>query len=240
VAPALAALAGPVAAPVGSGTAAAAEATTTTRALATATAIGRTTATTTTTVGRATAAAEARRTTATTGEAAAAATTTGEATTATTGEAALAWGRTITAAAARWTTCAALALHRRVAADAAAIERGSVHRLQRRVPRRVVGEAHEAEAAAASGVAVLDHDRVGDVAKGLKRRTQRRVVGRPRQSTNKQLHSVLFLFSFADPSPRKVEGRLVALVIALPGAHPRHGGTSRVTGGVIASLESYQ
>ncbi len=161
--------------------------------------------------------------------AAAAATTTCEAaaeaaaTTAAT-EVALTWGGTGTAT----TTTAATTLHGGVAADAAAVERLAVHGLERRATRRVVRERHEAEATAPTSLAILDHDRIDHFAKGFKRCAQRRIVRRPRQSANKQLHGVLFLFSFADQ-----RGRMVVL----PDPDPV---TSRARGGVLTTLESYQ
>ena len=162
-------------------------------------------------------------------EAAAAAATTCEAaaeaaaTTAAT-EVALTWGGTGTAT----TTTAATTLHGGVAADAAAVERLAVHGLERRATRWVVRERHEAEATAPTSLAILDHDRIDHFAKGFKRCAQRRIVRRPRQSANKQLHGVLFLFSFADQ-----RGRMVVL----PDPDPV---TSRARGGVLTTLESYQ
>jgi hypothetical protein len=187
-----------------------------------------------------TAAASAAATTTVTAEAAAAAATTtaSEATTAAAAaeaaaaaatEAALTrrpGGTGSTAAAAAATTT--LAFHGGVAANAAPVEGRAVHGLQRRPTGCVVGEGHEAEAPTPSRVAILDHDRIHHFAKGFKRCAQRRVVRRPRQSANKQLHGVLFLFSFADQ-----RGRMVVL----PDPEPA---TSRVPGGVLTTLESYQ
>ena len=139
-------------------------------------------------------------------------------------EVALTWGGTGTAT----TTTAATTLHGGVAADAAAVERLAVHGLERRATRWVVRERHEAEATAPTSLAILDHDRIDHFAKGFKRCAQRRIVRRPRQSANKQLHGVLFLFSFADQ-----RGRMVVL----PDPDPV---TSRARGGVLTTLESYQ
>jgi hypothetical protein len=134
--------------------------------------------------------------------------------------------RTRATAAATATTAAAL--HCCVAADVAAVEHRAVHGLERRATGGVVGVRHEAEATAPSGLAVLDNDRIDHFAKGFKRCAQRRIVRRPRQSANKQLHGVLFLFSFADQ-----RGRMVVLPDPVPT-------TSRALGGVLTTLESYQ
>jgi hypothetical protein len=123
---------------------------------------------------------------------------------------------------------ATLTLHGGVAADAAPVECRAVHGLQRRFAGCIVGEGDEAEATTPAGVTVLDHDRIDNFAKGFKRSAQRRVVRRPRQSANKQLHGVLFLFSFADR-----RGRMVVLPRPAPT-------TSRSLGGVLTTLESYQ
>ena len=211
------------------------------RTTATATTVRRTAATTWRRT--ATAAAALEPTTATTGKAAAAATT------ATAGEAAattakarriIPWRRPVHAAWPRSWAAAALALDRRVATDAAPVERRPVHRLQRGLPGRVVGVGHEAEAAASSGVPVLDDHGILQIAKGLKRCAQRHIVGRPRQSTNKQLHGVLFLCSFADPSGRVVWSAVHPCHVSSGLVPAAGGGTSCVLRGVMASLESYQ
>jgi len=71
-----------------------------------------------------------------------------------------------------------------VDADGATVEFDVVHGLDGVFGLGVLGESHEAEAAAAAGVAVLDHDGLFHIAKLLKLGSERYIIRVPREAAN--------------------------------------------------------
>src|SRR5688500_8806088 len=100
--------------------------------------------------------------------------------------AAAATAATVTAAAAAGTARAGLVLGL-VDTEVAAVELRAVHRLDRLRGARRIGDRHEAEAARAAGLTIVDHLALGDRPTALERRTER-VRGRgPREAADEDL-----------------------------------------------------
>jgi len=69
-------------------------------------------------------------------------------------------------------------------ADRATIEFNVVHGLDGGVGFTVLGEAHEAKAAAAASIAILNHDGLFDLAKLLKLGSESHIIGMPGEAAN--------------------------------------------------------